>query len=436
VLSQALAETYCNFFIFKYIRKRKMKKCPNCQKTFDDNMKFCQVDGTSLVSVADNQPQTDPYATMVADKSDLPIPPKEPQQKEEPAQPEPAEEPDPYKTIVAGTGSSTVGGAEENKSPADESDEGDLLEIPGNEDDEGIDPLKTMVVSGNTADNIRFNIPDEKPKPKESQPKQDAADDAMSPEIPKFSEPEISPPGMTDEAPAAEKKETPPKPEPPRPSPPVNTSPTPTPFESEKPKTEAQPPKPEIPKQTKQTPIPSPFDDSMPPGYAPPSTPPFEAKNEPMHPKPLNEPKNNEPVKSPFADPQEPIKESNTEGWGTPSSPMMSSGSQDSEPANQFDSPIVSDAGETADGQNSTNAFVALGLGVASLLCGFGPLLGIPAIFFGMKARRNAAENPREYGGATPALIGIILGALGTILIGLAVIAWIVLFFVIGGSSF
>ena len=26
-----------------------MKRCPNCQKTYADSMKFCQTDGTPLV---------------------------------------------------------------------------------------------------------------------------------------------------------------------------------------------------------------------------------------------------------------------------------------------------------------------------------------------------------------------------------------------------
>ena len=40
-----------------------MKKCPSCDKTFEDSMRFCQVDGTPLV---DEAPAFDPYATIVA----------------------------------------------------------------------------------------------------------------------------------------------------------------------------------------------------------------------------------------------------------------------------------------------------------------------------------------------------------------------------------
>lgn len=40
-----------------------MKKCPTCDKTFEDSMRFCQVDGTPLV---DDAPAFDPYATIVS----------------------------------------------------------------------------------------------------------------------------------------------------------------------------------------------------------------------------------------------------------------------------------------------------------------------------------------------------------------------------------
>jgi hypothetical protein len=44
-----------------------MKRCPTCDKTFDDNMRFCQADGTPLV---DDAP-LDPYKTMVARPEDI-----------------------------------------------------------------------------------------------------------------------------------------------------------------------------------------------------------------------------------------------------------------------------------------------------------------------------------------------------------------------------
>lgn len=57
-----------------------MKKCTTCGKTFDDNLKFCQTDGTLLVEVADSAgvvEAEDPYKTIVGGLDQLPIPPKE-----------------------------------------------------------------------------------------------------------------------------------------------------------------------------------------------------------------------------------------------------------------------------------------------------------------------------------------------------------------------
>jgi hypothetical protein len=61
-----------------------MKTCPTCHNTFDDNLRFCQNDGTPLL---DDAP-VDPFQTMVAGK---------------PAEDEPLQIPDfdPMKTVVA-----------------------------------------------------------------------------------------------------------------------------------------------------------------------------------------------------------------------------------------------------------------------------------------------------------------------------------------------
>jgi len=45
-----------------------MKQCPVCEKTFDDSLRFCQVDGTPLVDKAE---PVDPYKTMVASKEEI-----------------------------------------------------------------------------------------------------------------------------------------------------------------------------------------------------------------------------------------------------------------------------------------------------------------------------------------------------------------------------
>ena len=60
-----------------------MKRCPSCDRTFDDNMRFCQTDGTALVDAPE---PVDPYKTMVARPEDIAAAiPKSP----EPLRPEP-----------------------------------------------------------------------------------------------------------------------------------------------------------------------------------------------------------------------------------------------------------------------------------------------------------------------------------------------------------
>jgi hypothetical protein len=84
-----------------------MKKCPTCEKTFDDAMRFCQVDGTPLV---DDVP-FDPYATIVGTAATVAPPTEEPV----------ASDPTPSQASI---------------SVPDE-----VLEVPSS------DPLKTMYVS-------------------------------------------------------------------------------------------------------------------------------------------------------------------------------------------------------------------------------------------------------------------------------------------------
>src|SRR5215208_6811932 len=106
-----------------------MKKCPVCEKEFDDTLRFCQIDGTPLVEKSEPQESPDPYKTMVASKADIAaaIP------KETPAEP-----------------------------PIPSPLEDQLLEIPGN------DPNKTQFVSeselraemdAHSADNQLIDVP-------------------------------------------------------------------------------------------------------------------------------------------------------------------------------------------------------------------------------------------------------------------------------------
>ena len=99
-----------------------MKKCPSCEKTFEDSMRFCQVDGTPLV---DDAPAFDPYATIVGGPIAF--------------EPAPEYVPEPVEPVVETAAPDpeihyTVGSI-----PIAEPD--DVLDLPST------DPLKTMYVS-------------------------------------------------------------------------------------------------------------------------------------------------------------------------------------------------------------------------------------------------------------------------------------------------
>lgn len=67
-----------------------MKTCPTCQLTFDDDMKFCQSDGTLLVAAgAPRIEEFDPYKTMLGNSPDL-----------SPLKNEPPSDFDPMKTML------------------------------------------------------------------------------------------------------------------------------------------------------------------------------------------------------------------------------------------------------------------------------------------------------------------------------------------------
>jgi hypothetical protein len=197
-----------------------MKKCPTCQKTFDDNMRFCQTDGTPLVEIAE---PPDPYATMVASKDE----------------------------IAASIPSERVTGADSSK-------QDDLLEVPAAAED----PMKTSVVT--EAEMREMAIGGDSQKKSEPAPfdadatfvldskpsLSDISDISDSPsELPKFDEPNLNPPSFSDSPYSSSKPETQAQDNP-------FSSPIPSPFG------EKMPP-------SYQTPSNSPFQDPEPPKFEP-----------------------------------------------------------------------------------------------------------------------------------------------------------------------
>lgn len=329
-----------------------MKKCPICQRTFDDDKRFCQSDGTPLVE-ADGA-SSNPYATVVANKDEIAsaIPPDESSRAISP--------------------------------PKDD----DFLEIP----DSG-DSMKTTVVSDAEMKELAIERDSSgkssSPFGNESfaQKSPSKEDDFPSPipTPPKFNEPDLDPPTFGD-----------------------------SPFSPpDSPKSAAGEEDFLLPKTggSSSSPIPSPFGEKMPPSYQTPSSSPFKEpeppKNEPLS--PFNEPSS--PFgQTPFgaAEPKnQPVKQAE---WTPPPSPKSSFG----EPGIGANPPAAS-ASPSAAGQSKTLAIISLVLGALGFICCGNILCGIPAIIVGFIARKKESENPQSYAGSTLAMIGMVLGALSVV---------------------
>ncbi len=362
-----------------------MKKCPTCDKTFDDNLRFCQTDGTPLVVVAEAAPE-DPYKTMVAsqDKIASAIPP------------------DPFKTIVSGM-------------PIKDEEEEEILDLPDKPD-----PLKIPAVS---QEEIKTQI-----KMSKTGPAEDAPPSPFSSPPPAYPSP-IKSSGDLVSAPPSQAKSNEPGFNPPS----FGDVSSETSSSDKDSSTETAPPykpasqspfdKPSSP------PIPSPFEGSM-IGFQAPSKPipPFDE----YKPKPIEDQKQYDP--SPFDQPFSPLKEAEieAEALNTPYAEQVWQQNQPLEQSN-WTPPPVPDAGwqnqeigqntpfqppVTGAGQNQTLAIVSLVLGILSIpCCGF-IIFGIAALVTGFMAKGKAEQNPNEYGGRGLALGGMIIGGI-TIVIGI-----------------
>lgn len=374
-----------------------MKKCPNCEKTFDDNLKFCQADGTPLIAVEE---PLDPYKTTVANKADLPIPPLDPPETTA-ASPLPAEEP--------------------------------VLEVAEEEPEEEIDLLKTMVstdfpfAKDPGPDVVKEPIV-ETPASNLENVKVDTvaeqAEDvgAASPELPSFSEPDINPPSFGDVTKQAESAAV---------EDPVDQEesvelelPPSSPFEN----ADSRDSRPNDLSNAspygdvENAPIPSPFSSSLPPGYKTPSAP-FPSSTEP-------EIENVENLNLPVTKEGQQLEK---QGWNPPASPNAAWEGQQIVQNTPFQP-----QGAGVAGQNKTLAMISLvlgGLGVLILIpsliitiCGIGSFfLGIGAIITGFLARSRAKSQPDQYGGAGLGTGGIVLGVLSVLGLFAIVILYVVI---------
>lgn len=342
-----------------------MKKCPACDKTFDDSMRFCQIDGTPLVDDApavEEAPAFDPFATIVGV-----APPKaEPasQQPEAPfaAQPEEAEAVD---------------------------EPGEVLEL------ESSDPLKTMYVSdeemqsalkGDDASAVSQEI--------ELQPIDDEPDTQAEPEP--EPEPEAEPISFEPPAPEPEPASSKPEPEPPS----FNVPNVPAPNFGDI----SPPPSPFSTGSAEDRPVSAPsFED---PGAAPPAFNEAETVIQAGYPNPFESEQQ----------PPAPVAE-----WTPPPAPEPSWENQQVGTNTPFQPPAAE-----AAGQNKTLPIISLVLGILSLCCYVSPVTGLAAVITGFMGMKNANNSPNEYGGKGLAIAGMVIGGL-MLLIGLAY--WIFLLF-------
>ena len=362
-----------------------MKRCPTCDKTYADGMKFCQTDGTVLV---DDAPPVDPYKTVVGNQSDIAsaIPPV-----------------DPFKTMVA--------------SPPKFEDE-DVLQLP-----EEPDFLKTKIVSqdemkealksGEAEDVPSLDLSPPAPSAPLIEPKPISQSDYAP--SPKFNEPSLSPPGFGD---LSGQESSLPKPSetgssdatviidansPPKNAPsPFDSKPFPNDFSTQSPYGNQE-----------NKPIPSPFQDS-PPSYQPPSASPFDAPKPPPFKEAepefggYREPVNQSPFQppSPFGS-AEPFNAPmpQTE-WMPPPAPVAEWQNQELGANTPFQPPAA------GTGQNQTLPIVSLVLGIISICCYVSPLTGLAALITGYLGMKNVNDDPTQYGGKTMAIVGMILGGL------------------------
>ncbi|HMS39900.1 MAG TPA: DUF4190 domain-containing protein [Pyrinomonadaceae bacterium] len=355
-----------------------MKKCPVCEKTFEDSMRCCQTDGTPLNEFVE-APADDPLKTTVVRQEDFAsvIPPE-----------------DPFK-------SSSV-----ESTPKDDS--GDLLQLP-----EEYDPMKTMVAPNQADYGLNLSEPNkETPVSPFDTPFETKIDEKppeiSAPEPPKFSEPNLSPPSFGDmSTPMSfeEKKEEEPPPTaiympeansfPPESSTPMSSSPFDRPMEK-----------------PLDAPIPSPFDSPTPqypsfkdPEPFTPSVSPFEQPASPFGGIEQQNQGFNQPVQNSDWQPQTPA----ATNW------------QDQGGANAQFPPVA------GAGQDQTMAIVALVCGIAGfLIC---PLTAPVGLVTGYMARKKAQENPQQFGGEGLALAGMIIGGIVTVIwVGIILLYALIIF--------
>ena len=355
-----------------------MKRCPTCDRTYADGMKFCQTDGTMLI---DDATPADPYKTVVGNQNDI----------------APATPPhDPFKTVIA------------RQQP--QANDEDILQLPEEPDAQKTiivtqDELKGELKSGKAEDVPELDLP---PAPSAPlvEPKPASQTDYSAPA--QFNKPPLSPPVFG----GLSSSETSSSDAPTKINQGFSQEKFSSPFDSKPPANDFSGQSPYGNQENK--PIPSPFQNSMPPQYQPPATSPFDLPKPPpfkeSEPTFGGQPESfgNAPFQpsSPFGNAEQPFNPPMQQAeWNPPPAPVSEWQNQDLGANTPFQPPPA------ASGQDQTLAIVSLVCGILSIIC-CGAIAGIPAIITGFMAKNNVDSNPNQYGGRGFALAGMILGGI------------------------
>jgi hypothetical protein len=355
-----------------------MKKCPTCENTFDDNLRFCQADGTPLIDIS----EADSYKTVVSNQNEFTAPPL-----------------DPFKTMVG--------------TPLQKGED-DLLQLP-----DAPDSSKTLAISQEEMNNALAGTPsspfDNASSGSSSNSQRLDAFGATPLEIPKFNEPSLNPPSFGELSPKitdSQQSETSSTDS----TLVMNTGSTSEGFSDQT----------DFGKPLNQ-PSPSPFDAAPPTNYQAPSSPPFKEPEPPFG--ASNNPFNQSPFEqspTPFgqqATPYNaPIQQTD---WTPPPAPESNWQNQNIGANTPFQPPVAG-----VEGQDKTLAIVSLVCGILSLTC-CGAVTGIAALITGFMAKNNVDANPQQYGGRGLALAGMIMGGISTIL----TILYVIFVLVVGLTS-
>ena len=331
-----------------------MKKCPTCQKTYADTMKFCQTDGTPLVEDAPSAPSSDPYKTIAGSiNSDdiLQIP----------------ESDDPMKTLVNPAG---IPKQDEPKkeSASPTADKFSASDAPKKD-------FPTPTAPPKSSDSTPNHLPADSTSPSDStssgntKPRSyDATFSSIEP--PAFGTGSLSSPfDKPSNAPFGS---------------PSKDDPPPTafggaPFDAPK----------SVPPPYKE---PENFNAGQTPYGAPQA--PFGQSNDPFG---ASQTPFGQPSNDPYGAPQF----GGQNDWNPPPAPVANWQNQGIGADTPFQPPVGT------GGQNQTLAIVSLITGILGLCC---LPSGIAALITGYMAKNNAETNPAEYSGRGMALAGMILG--------------------------